>query len=301
MGYIQHLFATIYILFISSFAIAQGVNFQAINLKEAFEQARQEQKHVMVMFGSTHCGYSGIAYYKLAKDKDAGEFMNRHFINVAFMHPDALDAETVPDLMRLGIKPENERLENNEETVFTNYFIFPNFFFFSPSGEINYIFTGSKNIEKRILRAAKKGLNDKPQTPYLFSTYFNNKMYPRNKTSLEMLSETMLAYHQLEIPENLDFSTESSSSWEDFYLPESQKEAAVKHIEKSLSFGDFYFNQFLAAVIFAKTGDQDKAVYYAKNALENYPKHWSKKKRTLSDELLKKYLEEIKKEASKTE
>jgi hypothetical protein len=49
----------------------------------------------------------------------------------------------------------------------------------------------------------------------------------------------------------------------------------------------------LAAVIFAKTGDQDKAVYHAKNALENYPKHWSKKKRALSDELLKNYLEEI--------
>lgn len=40
----------LFLLGIESFS--QGVNFQAITLKEAFEQAREEQKHVMVMFGS---------------------------------------------------------------------------------------------------------------------------------------------------------------------------------------------------------------------------------------------------------
>lgn len=280
---------------------SQGVNFQAITLKEAFEQAREEQKHVMVMFGSTHCGYSMIAYYLLAKDKEVGEFMNSHFVNVAYMHPDGLDTETVPDLMRLGIQPENQRLENNEETVFTNYFIFPNFFFFQPSGEINYIFTGSKNIEKRIIKAAKRGLNPKPQTPFLFRTYFNNKMYPKNKSALAMLSETMLAYHQFEISEHLDFSDESSIGWNDFDLPDTNKELAIRHIEKSLSFGGYYFNQFLASIIYSKTGYQDKAVYYAKNALENYPKHWNKKKRTLSDRLLKNYLEGTKKQTLQSE
>lgn len=273
---------------------SQGVNFQAITLKEAFEQAKEEQKHVMVMFGSTHCGYSMIAYYLLAKDKEVGEYMNRHFINVAYMHPDGLGTETIPELMRLGIQPENERLENNEETVFTNYFVFPNYFFFDPSGEINYIFTGSKNIEKRIVKAAKKGLDPKTQTPFLFRTYFNNKMYPKNKSALAMLSQTMLAYHQFEIPEHLDFSDESSIAWNDFNLPDSNKELAIRHIEKSLSLGDYYFNQFMASMIYAKTGNEDKAIYFAKNALENYPKHWSKKKRVLSDELLKNYLEEIK-------
>jgi thioredoxin-related protein len=280
---------------------SQGVNFQAITLKEAFGQAKEEQKHVMVMFGSTHCGYSMIAYYLLAKDKEVGEFMNRHFVNVAYMHQDGLDTETVPDLMRLGIQPENERLENNEETVFTNYFIFPNFLFFEPSGEINYIFTGSKNIEKRIIKAAKKGLNPKPQTPFLFRTYFNNKMYPKNKKSLAMLSETMLAYHQLEISEHLDYSKESSIGWNDFNLPDFNKELALKHIEKSLSLGDYYFNQFLAAIIYSKTGHQNKAVYFAKNALENYPKNWNEKKRTLSDVLLKNYLEETKKQTLQSE
>jgi thioredoxin-related protein len=276
-------------------SFGQGVNFQAISLKDAFEQARQEQKHVMVMFGSTHCGYSIIANYLLAKDKEVGRYMNENFINVAYMHPDGLDTETVPELMRLGMQPENERLENNEETVFTNYFVFPNFFFFKPSGEISYIFNGSNKIEKRILKASKKGLNTKTQTPFLFSTYFNNKMYPKSKASLAMLSETMLAYHQLEFPEHLDFSNKSSINWDDIKLPEANEPIALRHIEKSLSFGDYYFNQFLASIIYSKSGNQEQAIRYANNALENYPKHWNEKKRALSDELLKNFLQEIKK------
>lgn len=116
-----------------------------------------------------------------------------------------------------------------------------------------------------------------------------------------MLSETMLAYHQFEISEHLDFSDESSIGWNEFDLPDTNKELAIRHIEKSLSFGGYYFNQFLASIIYSKTGYQDKAVYYAKNALENYPKHWNKKKRTLSDRLLKNYLEGTKKQTLQSE
>jgi len=116
-----------------------------------------------------------------------------------------------------------------------------------------------------------------------------------------MLSQTMLAYHQFEISGHLDFSEESSIGWDDFYLPDSNKDLALLHIESSLSFGNYYFNQFLASMIYAKTGDNDKAIYFAKNALENYPKHWAKKKRTLSDELLNNYLKEINKQTSQVE
>ena len=288
------LFLFLFVLVVFN-SFGQGVNFQAISLKEAFEQARQEEKHVMVIFGSTHCGYSMIAYHALAKDKEVGRFLNENFVNVAYMHPGGLETETFPELMRLGMQPENVRLENNEETIFTNYFVFPNFFFFKPTGEISYIFNGSRQIERRILKASKKGLNPKTQTPFLFFTYFNNKMYPKSKASLAMLSETMLAYHQLELPEHFDYSNKSSINWDDIKLPEANEPIALRHIEKSLSFGDYYFNQFLAAIIYSKSGNQEKAGLYAKNALENYPKHWNEKKRALSDELLKNFLQEIKK------
>ena len=281
-----HLVFTLCFLFILSASIGQGVDFQAITLKEALRQAKEEQKHVFVLFGTTHCGYSLTAFHKLGNDKHAGAFMNEHFVNVAYGHPDGLKATTMQELVDLGMIGGFDVLENNEEVIFTNYFVFPNYFFLDPDGNITYFFNGSKKIEKRILKAAIKGLNAKPQTPLFFRTYFNNKMYPKSKRSLEMLSEGMLAYHQLEFPEKLDFSEAKSISWDEINLPEERKQLAVQHLENSLAKGDHFFNQFLAALIYDKTGDSDKAHFFAKNAMNHYPKHWSEKKRKLIDDLL---------------
>lgn len=286
MSKITYLLFTICFLFIISASIGQGVDFQAITLKEAMRKAKEEHKHVFVIFGTTHCGYSLTAFHKLGNDKHAGALMNEHFINVAYGHPDGLRATTMQELVDLGMTNGYALLENNEEVVFTNYFVFPNYFFLDPYGKITYFFNGSKNIDKRILKAAKKGLNPKTQTPLFFATYFNNKMYPKSKRSLEMLSEGMLAYHQLEFPDKVDFSEAKSISWEEINLPEERKELAVKHLENSLAKGDHFFNQFLAAVIYDRTGERDKAYFFAKNAMNNYPKHWSEKKRKLIDELL---------------
>ncbi|SNS66787.1 Thioredoxin-related protein [Belliella buryatensis] len=272
---------------LSSQSIGQGVDFQSITLKEALNQAKEEEKHVFVMFGTTHCGYSMRAFFNLGNNKEVGEFMNANFINVAFANPEGLNAKTMNELVDLSMAEPLSRLENNEEVIFTNYFVFPNFFFLDPNGNITYFFNGSRKIDKRILKAAQKGLNPKPQTPLFFRTYFNNRMYPKTKRSLGMLSEGMLAYHQLEMPPELDYSQPLSINWEDINLPEGNQTLAIKHIENSLSKGDHYFNQFLAAVIYDKTGNPEKASVYAQNAIDNYPKHWSKKKRELIDELLK--------------
>lgn len=101
-----------------------------------------------------------------------------------------------------------------------------------------------------------------------------------------MLSEGMLAYHLLEIPPTIDYSKPNSVSWDEISLQEENKASAVKHVENSLAKGHHYFNQFLAAVIYDKIGEADKAKTFAGNALNNYPKHWDKKKRGLIDELL---------------
>jgi thioredoxin-related protein len=287
---VKTLLISISFILLPIFSYGQGVNFQAISLKEAFEQAAIDQKHVLVMFGTTHCGYSLLAYHSLGNSGEAGEFINKNFISVAYGHPEGLKAETMSELFKKGIEEGYKIKENNEETVFTNYFVFPNFFIFDHEGRIKYVFTGSKNIDKRLVKAAKKGMEEKTQTPFLFSTYFNNKMYPKNKDSLKMLSETMLAYHQLEIPDSLDYSRAKSAKWEDFFLPKSNEVAALQYIERSFEYGDFYFNQFLAALIYDKTGNPEKAIFHAKNALSNYPKHWNQNKRLLSDELLKNYL-----------
>jgi thioredoxin-related protein len=270
-----------------SISIAQGIEFQAITLKEAFEKAQKEQKHVMVMFGSTHCGYTLMAYHKLSKSTEFGSFFDQNFISVAYGHPDGLQATNVMELMESGINADYAIIENNEETVITNYFVFPNFVFFDPTGKVTYVFTGSGKIEKRIVKAAKKGLTPKTQTPFLFWTYFNNKMYPKNKRSLNMLSEAMLAYHQLDVPDNLDYAKTESATWDEFRLSKSNQDLAIQHIEKSLAYGSYYFNHFLAAMIYDKTGDRELAVIHAEKALNNFPKHWSKNKRLLPDELLR--------------
>lgn len=267
-------------------AYSQGVSFQVLTLKEALVQAKEQGKHVFVMFGTTHCGYSQQAFYTLGNSKKAGDFMNAHFINVAYGNSEALNASTWGEVFEATVKEPFVSLENNEEIIFTNYFVFPNFFFLSPDGKITYFFNGSKNIEERVIKAAKKGLNSKTQTPIFFSTYFNNKMYSKNKKSLEMLSEGMLAYHLLEMPPNIDYSKPNSVSWDEISLPEENKAQAIKHIENSLAKGHHYFNQFLAALIYDKIGEADKAKVFAVNALTGYPKHWDKKKRALIDELL---------------
>jgi len=105
-----------------------------------------------------------------------------------------------------------------------------------------------------------------------------------------MLSETMLAYHQLDLPENLDYAKPESAIWDEFRLSKSNQDLAIQHIEKSLAYGSYYFNHFLAAMIYEKVGNQELAVYHADKAFNDFPKHWSQKKRMLSDELLKDYL-----------
>lgn len=270
-----------------SHAFSQGVNFKSIPLKEALMQAKEEQKHVFVMFGTTHCGYTMQTFFKLGNNKEVGDFMNANFINVAYGNPEGLKAATMGELAELCMSEPYKRLENNEEVLFTNYFVFPNYFFLDPDGRITYFFNGSGKIEKRMLKAAQKGLNAKPQTPLFFRTYFNNKMYPKNKRSLAMLSEGLVAYHLLEMPEHTDFSQAESIYWGEIHLPVENQTLAVQHLENSLAKGDHYFNQFLAALIYEKVGEKEKAKVFAKNALNNYPKHWSKPKRNLTDALLK--------------
>ncbi|EON76599.1 hypothetical protein ADIS_3049 [Lunatimonas lonarensis] len=103
----------------------------------------------------------------------------------------------------------------------------------------------------------------------------------------------MLAYHQLELPDNLDFSDPKSVGWEDFHLLAENENNALQYMEKSLQLGDYYFNQFLAAVIYDKVGDSERARLHAKNALENYPNNWQTKQTALIEALLMRNFFEI--------
>lgn len=141
---------------LASNACSQSVSFQVLTLKEALVQAKGQEKHVFVMFGTTHCGYSQQAFYKLGNSKIAGDFLNAHFINVAYGNSEALIAPTWGEVFEATVKEPFVSLENNEEVIFTNYFVFPNFFFLSPDRKITYFFNGSKNIEERVLKAEKK-------------------------------------------------------------------------------------------------------------------------------------------------
>jgi thioredoxin-related protein len=271
---------------------AQGIEFQNISLKEAFQLARKEQKSVMVLFGTTHCGQSMQSFYALSKHKELGELVNKNYIAVAYGNKDALQAESMKEIFEKGMSPELSILEKSQEAIFTNYFVFPNFFFFNNNGSISNFRTGGGLKKKKLTRAINRGLNPNINTPFGFITYFNQGMYPKRKKSMAMLSKTMMAYHYLEVPDLIDFSNPASASIDDFVLPEQHQDDALLTIEQALALGEYYFNNFLAALIFHKIGEKEMALEHARRAINNYPKHWSNS-RNLPDalmlELLSKY------------
>jgi hypothetical protein len=166
-----------------------------------------------------------------------------------------------------------------------NYFIFPNYFFFNRNGEIVYINAAPKKPQK-ILKYATSVNNGKLKTPFLFAFKFNNKMYPKNKSTYRMLSHCLNAYVLMDVPSDINYKNDSIYSLKDFSYSEKNLEKAMSEIDLSLKNHEYYFNCFLAAMIYYKAENMEKAKFYSNKGLNDYPNHWDDS-RKLSDKLMK--------------
>lgn len=270
-------------ILISSFG--QGIDFKNFSFREGVKIAKDENKNLFVMFGTTHCGYSMKSYVELSKDKACGDFINKNFVSIGY-------GDSTTYNFKKWSNSDNRivlnLIEDELETVLCNYFIFPNYFFFNKKGELVYINAAPKNPQK-ILKYAEMVNDDKIKTPFLFRLKFNNKMYPKNKKTYKMLSHCLNAYTLSDFPLNIDYKNDSIYNLKDFNFSSENLEKAKSEIDLSLNYNEYYFNCFLAALIYYQIEDIEKAKIYSYKGLHDYPKHWDKS-RKLTDKLMKEIL-----------
>ena len=273
------------LLSISGNLYSQGINFRPISIREGVKLAKAEHKNIFILFGTTHCGYSQMSFNELYRDKACGDYFNEHYINIGYG-----DSTTV-DLKKWyysDTRVQYNLMEDELEAVLCNYFIFPNYFFINKKGEIAYIDAVSQKPEK-LLKYAKLVNKGKVKTPFLFRFKFNNRMYPKNKSTYKMLSHCLKAYVSMNVPHELNYKKDSIWTIKDFTFINDNLSKAKREIETSLRYHEYYFNCFLASVIYYKSDDYEKAVYYARKGLNDFPKHWDAS-RKLSDKLMKEIL-----------
>ena len=264
---------------------SQGIDFKPISIRDGLKLAKSENKNLFILFGTTHCGYSRHSYVELSNDKSCGDFINKNFISIGYGDSTVINGkEWYNSKTRLQLN----LIENELETVFCNYFVFPNYFFFNKKGEIVYINAAPKKSQK-ILKYAESTNNGKLKTPFLFGIKFNNKMYPKNKSTYKMLSHCLNAYVLMDVPHDIDYKNDSIYSLNDFKFAKKNLRKAKAEIELSIQNHEYYFNCFLAAMIYYQLNKLEKAKIYAKKGLNNYPKHWTDS-RKLTDKLMKEIL-----------
>jgi thioredoxin-related protein len=273
------------ILPISDSLFSQGINFKPITIREGVKLAKTENKNLFVLFGTTHCGYSQISFNELYRNKACGDYFNEHFICIGYGDSTTINLNK---WYHSTTRVQYNLMEDEIESVLCNYFIYPNYFFFNKHGEIVYINAAPKK-PKKLLKYARSVSNGKVKTPFLFRFKFNNKMYPKNKSTYKMLTHCLNAYVLMDVPTDINYKIDSIWNVKDFKFDNNNLEKARDKIETSLKYNEYYFNCFLASIIYYKSGNFEKAVYYARKGLNDFPKHWDDS-RKLSDKLMNEIL-----------
>jgi hypothetical protein len=223
-----------------------------------------------------------LSFLELSRDKACGEFMNKYFVSIGYGDS---TTNNLKEWANSDSRIALNLIEDELETVLCNYFIFPNYFFFNKKGELAYINSAPKNPQK-ILKYAKSVNDGEIKTPFLFGIKFNNRMYPKNKSTYKMLSHCLNAYVLMDVPSGVNYKNDSIHSLKDFCYSEKNLDKAKIEIELSLKNHEYYFNCFLAALIYYKLEDFEKAKLYSNKGLNDYPKLW-KDSRKLTDKLMK--------------
>lgn len=284
---IKDYFVVILMFFISvTFLGGQGIDFKPISIKEGVELARSQDKNLFLYFGTTHCPYSQTMFTYLLNDETIGDFFNQNYINIGY------GDSTTQDRVKWyysDTRKQFHRLETELEAVLCNYFVWPNYFFINKQGEISFMNTGMRSPEQ-ILEYAKMVNNGVSKRPLWFRVKFNNGVYPKNKKTFGMLTHCLNAYVKMDVPENIDYNNDSTFHLTDFTFEGHNLVNAQKDIEASLQYNEYYFNCFLASVIYYKSEQLEKAQRYAKKGLNDFPKHWFDS-RKLPDQLMREILE----------
>jgi thiol-disulfide isomerase/thioredoxin len=144
-----------------------------LTLSEALRQAKATKKLVFVDCFTIWCAPCTYMTREVFPLQEAGDFFNKHFINVMF------DME------------QAEGLEINDKYTVTNY---PTYLILTPDGEERYRLVGRDDLPRFIERASR-GLNAKNALPVLEKEYATGKMKPARV--IDYLWALNDAYHHL--------------------------------------------------------------------------------------------------------
>ncbi len=116
-------------VFVSTLSFSQGINFFHDSWEKALEKAKAENKLIFVDAYTKWCGPCRRMQNNIFPTKAAGDFYNKHFINMK------IDMES-QEGMKWGLKyPVGA---------------YPTFFFIAPDGKISYTHTGGMDAERFI-------------------------------------------------------------------------------------------------------------------------------------------------------
>jgi thioredoxin-related protein len=188
--------------FLPFLAIAQtdagnGIRFESdLNWTQILVKAKAENKYIFVDCYATWCGPCKWMSANIFQDKEVGDYMNAHFINVAVQMDKTAkddhrvkdwyaDADKLHDLYKIGA--------------------YPTYLFFSPDGTALHRFTGLRgNIKafldgineafdpaKQYYGLIKQWKSHKNDTTFLFNLY-SAAMQQRNDTLTDSIGEAYL-------------------------------------------------------------------------------------------------------------
>jgi hypothetical protein len=240
---------------INTLAYGQGVKFEFMTLKESIDKAKKENKIVFLHKGE-HCGYGIRSIKTLENSQQAGDFFNKHFINV---------------------RPKNE---SEIDAIFSNSYS-PIYYFISPDEEV-LMMIGSEKKPEKLIKLGKKILKGKIIKPNWWGLYTAG-MYPKNKKTLKMLSYSMQAHLILNLPDSIYADTTFNIRDK---IQVSDIENCRVQLLKSLNIGEYYYNRFLLALIYYKSGEKKNSKELAQNIMDKYPHKDYLKSRTMTDNFL---------------
>ncbi|MDR0765433.1 MAG: thioredoxin family protein [Odoribacteraceae bacterium] len=132
----------------------QGISFRSASLDEALRLAGEERKLVFVDCFTTWCAPCIYMTNNVFSRKEAGDFFNKHFINVMF------DME------------QEEGMKLGHRYAVTSY---PTYLVLAPDGEERYRVIGRYELQQFIERISR-GLDEKNTLPVLEKEYASGNM-----------------------------------------------------------------------------------------------------------------------------
>lgn len=261
---------TVLLVVTSTFLVGQGddgVKFISDNYFDALQMANKEDKPIFIEFG-VNCGYCYKMKKEVFTDQDVGAYFNTYFINLI-----------VDERSPIG-KDLAERF---------NVYSYPTYFFLSSDGDITHISANFKTPENMI-KEGEKALNDKEYSP---SGVWWNKLKTRNKKTYDLFNTANDSFILL-TDFVADFSTSNLDITDLTSLNLDHLDKSSQLILESLQIEEYYFNTFVASIIYYLKNDQEQALIYAEKALNEFPQHQRVMRQGTRDELLNNMISSIK-------